>query len=467
MKYAVISIGRSGSSELIRILKSKINVIRKKRCSNINHLYPSELEKFFGRDVKVIFITRNIKDVIKSVLCREKDRGINWIKNHYKNMNSDYRDYNKILKKDTLNFEKLYNSYIEQKIFDVLFIKYECLYFNHQGTIDALCNFTGLKSVNIEYKKNNKWRGNYNSKKEDNISLFWDKSLQQKLDSYDFKLYLTNNILQLRRCGFGSNINQVINSCILVDKKVIKPFYVIWNNNGYYNSDIFQKYFAQPFYNFDNIQINEHYNKIGRHVTGYITPRYNVLNDERPSKQILLPPDNRMYIKSIIDKYIRIDENIKNKAKVFLNKYSDKYKIGLHVRGTGRTHGGIPLMKLEREKEYYYLKNIRNHVKEIDNDNYVIIIFTDNNYDLNYFKKNLNNIECYDSIRSQGKRCENHTKKMNNIKVFEDILIETEIMSEMDYLVHGNSNITNYVLCKNPYLKAYDIYNSFYKISSD
>ena len=58
-------------------------------------------------------------------------------------------------------------------------------------------------------------------------------------------------------------------------------------------------------------------------------------------------------------------------------------------------------------------------------------------------------------------------KKMNNIKVFEDILIETEIMSEMDYLVHGNSNITNYVLCKNPYLKAYDIYNSFYKISSD
>ena len=94
------------------------------------------------------------------------------------------------MKKDTLNFEKLYNSYIEQKIFDVLFIKYECLYFNHQGTIDALCNFTGLKSVNIEYKKNNKWRGNYNSKKEDNISLFWDKSLQQKLDSYDFKLYI-------------------------------------------------------------------------------------------------------------------------------------------------------------------------------------------------------------------------------------------------------------------------------------
>ena len=83
----------------------------------------------------------------------------------------------------------------------------------------------------------------------------------------------------------------------------------------------------QPFYNFDNIQINEHYNKIGKYVTGYITPRYNILNDERPCKQILLPPDNRIYIKSIIDKHIKIDENIKNKAKMFLNKYSDKYKM--------------------------------------------------------------------------------------------------------------------------------------------
>ena len=137
MKFAVITIGRSGSSELIKILSSKINIIPKPN----NHLYPNELKKKYGKSIKVIFITRNIKDVVKLILQREKERGINWIKEHYKNLNSDFSDYNKILEEDTLNFEKLYDSYIEQKTFDVLFIKYEHLYSNHQGTKDMLSYF--------------------------------------------------------------------------------------------------------------------------------------------------------------------------------------------------------------------------------------------------------------------------------------------------------------------------------------
>lgn len=186
MKFAVITIGRSGSSELIEILNSKINVIPKP----YNHLYPNELLKKFGKDIKVIFITRNIKDVIKSLLQREKNRGLSWIESHYKNLDSNFADYSKILEEDTLNFEKLHDSYIEQKIFDVLFIKYECLYFNHQDTINALCKFTNLEDININFNNNNKWKGNY--KKQIELDLSWDKSLQKKLDSYDFKLCLKN-----------------------------------------------------------------------------------------------------------------------------------------------------------------------------------------------------------------------------------------------------------------------------------
>ena len=155
--FAVITIGRSGSSELIKILSSKINVIREP----YNHLYPNELLKKFGMDVKVIFITRNIKDVINSVLQREKNMGIDWMKAYYNNLNSNFDDYSKILEEDTLNFEKLYDSYFEQKIFDVLFIKYECLYFNHKETIDTLCKFTNLHPINIGFDSNNIWKGNY------------------------------------------------------------------------------------------------------------------------------------------------------------------------------------------------------------------------------------------------------------------------------------------------------------------
>ena len=72
MKYAVITFGRAGSSELIDKLTPKIDVIPKPD----NHLYPDKLFKKYGSDIKVIFLTRTIKDIIRSVLQREEDKGI-------------------------------------------------------------------------------------------------------------------------------------------------------------------------------------------------------------------------------------------------------------------------------------------------------------------------------------------------------------------------------------------------------
>ena len=196
MKLAVITIGRSGSSELLKILEEKtenIDIIPKPN----NHLYPEELYKNFGPDIKVIFIIRNIKEVIQSVLQRHKDKGIEWIKKHYKNMNSDFSNYKFILMNDTLNFEKLYDSYIKQKIFDVLFIKYENLYFNHKETIDKLSEFISF-NLNYEwfkYDRNNSWKGNYKFK--NNIILKWDKKLQKKIDSYQYKLLLKDGKIKI------------------------------------------------------------------------------------------------------------------------------------------------------------------------------------------------------------------------------------------------------------------------------
>ena len=240
MRFAVISIGRSGSSELNKILSSEINIIPK----SDNHLYPKKIEKKYGKNIKVIFLTRNIKDVIKSILQREKDKGINWIKKHYKNLNSNFDDYSKILEEDTFNFEKLYDAYKKQNIFDVLFIKYENLYFNHKDTLDALCKFTNLQSINIGFEKNNKWKGNYTKQLE--IKLLWDESLQNKINSYDFKLYLQNNI-----CKNQIKIAHLIN-----------PYKCKKNNSSYL-------YYAQPitFKSMHNAQLEAH--NIGIDVTLY------------------------------------------------------------------------------------------------------------------------------------------------------------------------------------------------------
>ena len=187
MKIAVITIGRSGSSELIKLLtlKSKYKIIPKP----YNHLYPYQLFKKYGRMVKVIFITRNLNDVIGSVLQREKDKGIKWIKKHYKHLNSNFANYGKILKQDTLHFERLYDAYNKQTVFNVLFIKYECLYFNHQPTINAVSRFTNIKSSIIK----NKWKENDIKKSKYDIKLSWGRRLQKKINSYDFKLSKTKN----------------------------------------------------------------------------------------------------------------------------------------------------------------------------------------------------------------------------------------------------------------------------------
>ena len=73
MRFALISMGDSGTLQLNNILKDKLDLTLPWE----NHLYPDELLKRYGTDTKVIFITRNIKDLIKLVEDKKDDN--NWI----------------------------------------------------------------------------------------------------------------------------------------------------------------------------------------------------------------------------------------------------------------------------------------------------------------------------------------------------------------------------------------------------
>lgn len=115
MKFAVVTIGfdnSNNSNNLIKILENKINIINITTNSD-HYLYPDELYDAYGKDVKIIFLTKN---------CAKQ--------NNY--------------------FNELYQAYISQKIFDILFIKYELLYFYHIGTLNILNKF-----INTELSKNN------------------------------------------------------------------------------------------------------------------------------------------------------------------------------------------------------------------------------------------------------------------------------------------------------------------------
>ena len=96
-------------------------------------------------DVRVIFLVRNPVDVIYSVFQREQDRGPEWIGKHYRHLSADANQHDSIHLRDTLGLEKLFNAYLEQTRFDVLFLRYERLFGGHQGSVRALCDFIGTK----------------------------------------------------------------------------------------------------------------------------------------------------------------------------------------------------------------------------------------------------------------------------------------------------------------------------------
>ena len=166
---AIITIGFFDSSELISILKDKkLDVINKP----INHLFPNELKKKFGNDIKVVFIIRLIHNVLKNI---ELNKRVDWIKNNYYN----------------LNFEKLYDSYRNTNIFPILFIKYENLYCqNNYKTVNILCSFLNckLQSSDFIFKNNDKF---ISLSEEENIEI--NKpflSLENKINSHDTQLIL-------------------------------------------------------------------------------------------------------------------------------------------------------------------------------------------------------------------------------------------------------------------------------------
>lgn len=196
-RIAVITIGRSGSSTLIDVLRNhKIDIIPKP----FNHLYPDVLAKKFGLDVKVIFIVRNLVDVIYSVKQREQDKGMKWIKEHYKNLDAsdNLKDHNQIHLKDTLKLEKLFDAYMTQKKFDVLFLRYEKLYLDHKTSIDALSHFIDKKIKIPKFNPKNKYSGSTKvNDRRDRLLNDIKKTYQplnKKINQFEYKFHYKRSI---------------------------------------------------------------------------------------------------------------------------------------------------------------------------------------------------------------------------------------------------------------------------------
>ena len=268
--------------------------------------------------------------------------------------------------------------------------------------------------------------------------------------------------------GMFSVVNELIDHFYVGDLNgyKIKPR---WKRSPYksaeHGDDVFLYYF-EPLYtpNANDEEIGR-VKKHARRKGNLITPTENGYLDQ---------PKSREVVQKIIEKYIKLKKNIIKKINDFeKNNFKDKKILGVHLRGGGILTGTYHPLNSdnvdEKKKQKIALKNgvpYELFFEEIDkylNDNKDASIFLCSDSEdviLQCKKKYEDKIITYDSTRTNvGEMHHDNSLQNMKYKLGEDILVEAYLLSKTDYLIHGSSNVTNFVLCNNSKLENHFVYS--------
>lgn len=150
----------------------------------------------------------------------------------------------------------------------------------------------------------------------------------------------------------------------------------------------------------------------------------------------------------LIKKYIKIKPNIQNKINTFYTQQmSGKKNIGIHLRGTDK------FIEIKPVDPNIIFDRANEIAKELKN-NYQFLVATDEEKLLNLAKSKLNGkVVFYNSHRSLNDKpvWEIHTDCKPLLG--EEILIESQLLSKCDYLIHTSSNVSIVVCYFNPEIK--------------
>lgn len=276
--------------------------------------------------------------------------------------------------------------------------------------------------------------------------------------------------LRLRNDGMFSNVNEVVQHLYLAEQNDYQ-FIIDWGNSCYrkshQNTDpwnyYFEDCFQRPSDNGRDFQLLPSGAIVCCTKNNIITPRL-LDGNCKP----LLFPNDRALPHRLIQSYIAIKPNIAKIIQKFMGSHFKAYTVGLHIRGPGRNHGGVP----EIRKQYPCKNGVpfEQYFKYVDLqlDIYPeaqIFACSDSAFVLQeimerYGKK----VISYPSTRSLFGEMHilnhpaNKGRKFSPYKLGEDVLVEAYLLSNVSYFVHGNSNVVNYVLCNNPILDHRYVY---------
>jgi len=256
--------------------------------------------------------------------------------------------------------------------------------------------------------------------------------------------FLINNVIDFLEMAETNDFTFTIRmeNCLYEDPSKKGP---VWN---YYFEDIFDvdQTKAYPVYEYKQFRRD--------HLTA---PR--VRNGRM--EPLLLPRD-RGLAGHYIEKYLQLKQHIQRIINEFKGAHFSQPVFGLHLRGPGRLHGGMRvfLKKLELKDGVPYQIYFE-HVDRLleKNPHAKILVCSDSSRVIRECSKAYGDkIICYNAIRTDfgemhATGATDTAPDFFRYKLGEDVLVEAYLLAHTDYFVHGNSNISNFVLCKNPALE--------------
>jgi len=258
--------------------------------------------------------------------------------------------------------------------------------------------------------------------------------------------------------GMFSVLNDLIDHLYVADKKGYKVR-ARWLKSAYKEDntkkeDAFSYYF-ESFFEFDENDV-----VVGK-KTGFARRSGNLITPR--DRFGLAQPKERCVVNAIIDKYIRVKPNIQEKIYDFYEKNFNDYVIGLHLRGKGRERVVSGLLKkgakfIDEVPYNLYFDKLNEILR--DHKDCKVFLCSDSQTVVDHCMNSYGNrIITYDAVRSiRGETHRNPKYRDQKYTLGEDVLVEAYLLSMTNYLIHGNSNVSNFVLCKNCNLKNYYIY---------
>jgi hypothetical protein len=159
--------------------------------------------------------------------------------------------------------------------------------------------------------------------------------------------------------------------------------------------------------------------------------------------------EERIIGKNIIDKHIRFNSDILKSVNYFFEKNMKNNRIlGVHKRGTDISEH-YPKIDIDR-----YIYEIDSIISEYD----YILLCTDEELVVDIFKSKYNNIITFESkTLSNNSDIPSFKYRKDGYLMGFEVIVESLLLSKVDFLLKTNSNVSNFSLLYNPSLKYKNI----------